>query len=183
LLHDDWEAVRLDEALIAAPPIELWPQTVARVPIPEDVEQGLIGPLRREGQGTVSAMHKAHVLAIFLALSASAPAAEVGRKVTGAEKRRTTLQQRIDQASLPITAGEFLKTGAILAVATTILGAVALRTVTGAVLGGLIGPLAYWSYLGGRRDKTRRAYQEALARVATIARDVIGRGGSLKDLS
>ncbi len=48
-------------------------------------------------------------------------------------------------------------------------------------MGGLIGPLAYWGYLGGRRDKTRRAYQEALARVATIVRDVIGRGGSLKE--
>jgi len=40
-LRDDWEAVRLDEALIAAPPIELWPEIVARVPVPEDIgEQG-----------------------------------------------------------------------------------------------------------------------------------------------
>jgi predicted nucleotidyltransferase len=45
-LHDDLEAVRLPKDLIAAPPIELWPQVVARVPLPEDVEQGLIGPLR-----------------------------------------------------------------------------------------------------------------------------------------
>ncbi|MBL7064153.1 MAG: type II secretion system F family protein [Anaerolineae bacterium] len=123
----------------------------------------------------------AGVLAMFLALFASAPAAEVRRKVTGEERRRTTLQQMIDQANLPITADEFLKTGTMLAVATAILGYVLLRTVTGAVLGGLIGPLAYWGYLGGRRDKTRRAYQEALARVATIVRDVIGRGGSLKE--
>lgn len=47
-LHDDWEAVRLDEALIAAPPIELWPDIVARVPIPEDIEQDLITLLREE---------------------------------------------------------------------------------------------------------------------------------------
>jgi hypothetical protein len=47
-LHDDWEAVRLDEALIAAPPIELWPEIVARVSIPEDVEQELVTPLREE---------------------------------------------------------------------------------------------------------------------------------------
>jgi len=40
-LHDDWEAVCLDEALIAAPPIELWPEIVARVLVPEDIgEQG-----------------------------------------------------------------------------------------------------------------------------------------------
>ena len=45
-LHDDWEAVRLDESLIAAPPLELWPQVVARVPIPEDVEQAIVVPLR-----------------------------------------------------------------------------------------------------------------------------------------
>jgi hypothetical protein len=49
-LHDDWEAVRLDEALIAAPSIELWPDIVAQVPVPEDVEQNLTAPLR-EGLG------------------------------------------------------------------------------------------------------------------------------------
>ena len=49
-LHDDWEAVHLDEALIAASPIELWPEIVARVPVPEDVEQNLTAPLR-EGLG------------------------------------------------------------------------------------------------------------------------------------
>ena len=119
----------------------------------------------------------AGVLTMFLALFATAPAAETARKVGGVERRRTSLQHMIDQANLPITAGEFLKTGAILGVATTILGYVLLHTVTGAVLGSAIGPLAYWGYLGGRRDKTRRAYQEALARVATIVRDVLGRGG------
>jgi tight adherence protein B len=123
----------------------------------------------------------AGVLTMFLALFATAPAAETARKVGGVERRRTSLQHMIDQANLPITAGEFLKTGTILGVATTILGYVLLHTVTGAVLGSAIGPLAYWGYLGGRRDKTRRAYQEALARVATIVRDVIGRGGSLRE--
>jgi hypothetical protein len=88
---------------------------------------------------------------------------------------------KIEQANLPITAGEFVKTSVVLAVGTAILGYVLLRAVTGAALGAMIGPLAYWGYLGGKRDATRRAYQEALARVATIARDVIGRGGSLKE--
>jgi hypothetical protein len=45
-LHDDWEAIRLDEALIAAPPIELWPEIVTRVSVPQDVEQDLIAPLK-----------------------------------------------------------------------------------------------------------------------------------------
>lgn len=44
-LHDDLEAVQLDKSLIAAPPIELWPQVEARVSPPEDIEQGLIAPL------------------------------------------------------------------------------------------------------------------------------------------
>jgi hypothetical protein len=47
-LHDDWEAIRLNENLIVAPPIELWPEIVSRVPVPEDVEQELIVPLREE---------------------------------------------------------------------------------------------------------------------------------------
>jgi hypothetical protein len=47
-LHDDLETVRLDENLIVAPPIELWPQIVVRVPVPGDVERGLLLPLREE---------------------------------------------------------------------------------------------------------------------------------------
>ncbi len=45
-LHDDFETIRLATDLIAAPPLELWPQVVARVSIPQDVEQGLIAALR-----------------------------------------------------------------------------------------------------------------------------------------
>ncbi len=41
-LHDDLQTVKLAHDLITAPPIELWPQVVARVPVPQDVEQGLI---------------------------------------------------------------------------------------------------------------------------------------------
>jgi hypothetical protein len=45
-LHDDLEAICLAKDLIAAPPLELWPEIVMRVPLPEDVEQALIVPLR-----------------------------------------------------------------------------------------------------------------------------------------
>lgn len=45
-LHDDLETIRLAEELIAVPPIVLWPQIIARVPIPADVEQELISPLQ-----------------------------------------------------------------------------------------------------------------------------------------
>lgn len=37
-LHDDLGDVRLTEAIIADPPIELWPTVVRRSPVPRDVE-------------------------------------------------------------------------------------------------------------------------------------------------
>jgi hypothetical protein len=46
-LHDDFEDIRLGKDLIAAPPIELWPEVVTRVPVPEDIEQNLIALLRQ----------------------------------------------------------------------------------------------------------------------------------------
>lgn len=45
-LHDDLKAIQLKSSLITAPPLELWPQIVARVPIPQDIEQGLLIPLK-----------------------------------------------------------------------------------------------------------------------------------------
>ena len=45
-LHDDLKTVRLAKSLVVSPPIELWPQVLARVPIPADVEEGLIAPLK-----------------------------------------------------------------------------------------------------------------------------------------
>jgi hypothetical protein len=46
-LHDDMATIRLPSALIAAPPIELWPETVIRATVPPDVEAELLAPLRR----------------------------------------------------------------------------------------------------------------------------------------
>ncbi len=45
-LHNDLKAVHLKSSLIAAPPLQLWPEVIARVPIPQDIEQGLIAPLK-----------------------------------------------------------------------------------------------------------------------------------------
>ncbi len=45
-LHDDLKAIQLKSSLIIAPPLELWPQIVARVPIPPDIEQDLLMPLK-----------------------------------------------------------------------------------------------------------------------------------------
>ena len=41
-LHDDLETITLAQSVIAAPPLELWPEVIARVPIPQDIEQGLL---------------------------------------------------------------------------------------------------------------------------------------------
>jgi len=44
-LHDDLDDVTLDQTLINAPPIELWPNIVCRVEMPSDVESKLVKPL------------------------------------------------------------------------------------------------------------------------------------------
>jgi len=41
-LHDDFKDIRLTKNLIAAPPIELWPEVMARAPVPADVEEHLL---------------------------------------------------------------------------------------------------------------------------------------------
>jgi uncharacterized protein DUF6932 len=45
-LHDDLDSVMLDAALIRAPPLELWPNIVRRVELPNDVETELVQPFQ-----------------------------------------------------------------------------------------------------------------------------------------
>ena len=47
-LHDDLRSVRLSKDLIAAPPLELWPHQVVRVPLPQDLERELLAHLYPE---------------------------------------------------------------------------------------------------------------------------------------
>jgi hypothetical protein len=49
-LHDDLKTIDLAKSLIAAPPIELWPQIVARLLVPKDVEQNLMTPLGTDSE-------------------------------------------------------------------------------------------------------------------------------------
>lgn len=49
-LNDDLDLVTLAAELIAAPPIELWPNVIRRVPVPPDVEVLLLAELER-GRG------------------------------------------------------------------------------------------------------------------------------------
>lgn len=41
-LHDDLDDVTLDQALVIAPPLELWPKVIRRVALPNDVEAQLV---------------------------------------------------------------------------------------------------------------------------------------------
>jgi hypothetical protein len=44
-LHDDLGMIKLRRALIANPPIELWPEVIAHITVPADVEALLLVPL------------------------------------------------------------------------------------------------------------------------------------------
>jgi len=44
-LHDDLEAITLAQSVLAAPPLELGPEVIVRVPIPQDIEHGLLIPI------------------------------------------------------------------------------------------------------------------------------------------
>ena len=47
-LYDDLGTVKLDAALVAAPPVQLWPTVIRRCPLPEDVEL-LLAELEQNG--------------------------------------------------------------------------------------------------------------------------------------
>lgn len=47
-LNDDLQVVNLAPTLVGAPPIEIWPRVVRRVPVPADVERTLLEPLAGE---------------------------------------------------------------------------------------------------------------------------------------
>jgi len=47
-LHDDLRTICLNKELVATPPIELWPQVITCVPVPQDIEHDLLMPLREQ---------------------------------------------------------------------------------------------------------------------------------------
>lgn len=47
-LYDDLDNVKLAEKVIAEPPVELWPQVITRVPVPDDLMERVIRPLQKE---------------------------------------------------------------------------------------------------------------------------------------
>ncbi len=47
-LNDDLQIVTLDPALIASPPIDLWPRIARRVAVPDDTEELLLAELEKD---------------------------------------------------------------------------------------------------------------------------------------
>lgn len=45
-LHDDLREIKLVDELVAEPPLELWPQIVARTPVPDDVAERVLQPIQ-----------------------------------------------------------------------------------------------------------------------------------------
>lgn len=89
------------------------------------------------------------------------------------------LDQRLQQANLGVTAGEFLRTILVLGV---LLG-LAAWLITGmwamSVFGFIVGATFYWSYLGERRDKKRAEYQNALADVIALMIEGFATGNTM----
>ncbi len=81
------------------------------------------------------------------------------------------LQRKLDQAGLDITATEFLKTSMFLGVVLGVVAFVLTNALAAALLGALLGFFGYWTYLEDRREKSRRAYQEALLDVINILQE------------
>ena len=89
------------------------------------------------------------------------------------------LQRKLDQADIPISAGEFLRVSTMLGVAVG-LGTFVLTGIASAgLMGFALGFFIYWSYLEDRRDKRRIAYQEALAEVVDILQEAFAATHSL----
>ncbi len=81
------------------------------------------------------------------------------------------LQRKLDQADLDITAVEYLKTSLFLAAIDALVAYISTGAPAAALLGAILGFIGYWTYLEDRRDKRRRAYQEALLEVINILQE------------
>ena len=46
-LYDDLQEIKLTKNLLSKPPLELWPQVVTRVTVPNDVAKRVIRPLQQ----------------------------------------------------------------------------------------------------------------------------------------
>jgi tight adherence protein B len=90
------------------------------------------------------------------------------------------LQQRLDAAELPVTAGEFVMTSFIGALAIGVVGIFLGAPVLG-LAGLIVTPFLLWQRYEAQHDKFLQNYNEALAEVVQLLREGFSATGSLRD--
>ena len=95
------------------------------------------------------------------------------------ERWRERMQRKLDQADIPLTAGEFLRMVLLLALVLGIIAYVLTGIAAAAFIGAIGGIVGYWTYLQDQRERRRREYQEGLADAVDILQEAAGTNNSL----
>jgi len=90
------------------------------------------------------------------------------------------LQQKLTEADLAISAGEFLRVSLLLGGGTAVVAYLVTNAWAPALLGFAVGGLAYYAYLADRRDRRRQEYQDALVDVIGLLVEGFRAGNTLQ---
>lgn len=118
------------------------------------------------------------VIVISLISPARVKLRDRGEYVQQEYSLRERLKRKIEQAGLPITVGELVRTCIFLGVVGGIAGFVLSNAFVGALFGAFAGCFFFIAYLEDRRDKQRLEYQSALADVAAQLIEGFREGGT-----
>jgi len=89
------------------------------------------------------------------------------------------LQDKLDQADIPVTAQELIKVSLLLGVGISGALFLILRLFVPSLMGFFIGAFGYWAFLEDRRNKRRQQYQTALGEAVDIIRENFSHSQSL----
>ncbi len=92
-----------------------------------------------------------------------------------------SLDRKLKQADLGVTAGEFVRTSVILGAAFGLVAWLATEAPAAGLAGFFVGGVAYYSYLVDRRDQMRANYQDALADVVGLLIEAYESGSALDE--
>ena len=92
-----------------------------------------------------------------------------------------SLDRKLQQAELGVTAAEFIRTSAILGAAFGLVAWLATEAPAAGLAGFFVGGVAYYSYLVDRRDQVRANYQDALADVVGLLIEAYESGSALEE--
>jgi Flp pilus assembly protein TadB len=124
----------------------------------------------------------AGIFAAVVALSSPPRASleDVGGLLEEEEGPLQRLERKLREADLDVTAGEFLRTSAVLGVALAAVAYLLTRTFTATALAFGVGALGYYAYLTDRRDRRRQTYQDSLVEVIGLLVEGFGAGNTLQ---